>query len=167
MGKLVDFLMRNHSIEIFYFIHINLIKLFSDVFQLYFTDRDFIASRRVALEKFLQSIVIHPLLRNSLLVRQFLDPRTYSQNFQGKAQIFTSKNYRYTKRQIIETFCHIFFLDIHLQNVTMCFRGVGNFEIVKPISGVGSRLKKDYFQVCDFGSDHFIQLNVKYKRFVK
>lgn len=31
----------------------------------------------------------------------------------------------------------------------MCFRGVGNFEIVKPITGVGSRLKKDYFQVCD------------------
>ena len=40
-------------------------------------------------------------------------------------------------------------LDIHLQNVTMCFRGVGNFEIVKPITGVGSRLKKDYFQVCN------------------
>ena len=39
-------------------------------------------------------------------------------------------------------------LDIHLQNVTMCFRGVGNFEIVKRIVGVGSRLKKDYFQVA-------------------
>ena len=50
-------------------------------------DRDFIASRRVALEKFLQAIVIHPLLRNALIVRQFLDPRTYSQNFQGIGNI--------------------------------------------------------------------------------
>ena len=49
----------------------------------FYIDRDFIASRRVALEKFLQAIVIHPLLRNALIVRQFLDPRTYSQNFQG------------------------------------------------------------------------------------
>ena len=39
------------------------------------------------------------------------------------------------------------FTDIHLQNVTMCFRGIGNFEIIKPIPGVGCRIKKDYFQV--------------------
>ena len=38
-------------------------------------------------------------------------------------------------------------LDIHLQNVTMCFRGVGNFEMIKPIVDVGWRIKKDYFQV--------------------
>ena len=48
-----------------------------------FSDRDFIASRRVALERFLQTIVIHPLLRNTLVVRQFLGPQTYSQNFAG------------------------------------------------------------------------------------
>ena len=97
MGKLVDFLMRNHSIERFY-IHVNLIKLFFDVFHFYLTDRDFIASRRVALEKFLQSIVIHPLLRNSLLVRQFLDPRTYSQNFQGNGYILARDVFhRYAK----------------------------------------------------------------------
>ena len=29
----------------------------------------------------------------------------------------------------------------------MCFRGIGNFEIIKPIPGVGCRIKKDYFQV--------------------
>ena len=49
----------------------------------YFTDRDFVAARRVALERFLQIIVVHPLLRNTLIVRQFLDPHSYSQNFPG------------------------------------------------------------------------------------
>ena len=51
--------------------------------QILLSDRDFIASRRVSLERFLQSVVVHPLLRNTLVVRQFLDPQRYSQNFQG------------------------------------------------------------------------------------
>ena len=44
---------------------------------------------------------------------------------------------------------HLFYplLDIHLQNVTMCFRAAANYEIVKPIGEVGWRIKKDYFQV--------------------
>ena len=49
----------------------------------YFLDRDFIASRRVSLERFLQNIVRHTLLRNALVVRQFLDPHNYTQNFKG------------------------------------------------------------------------------------
>ena len=48
-----------------------------------FLDRDFIASRRVSLERFLQNIVKNTLLRNTLVVRQFLDPRNYTQNFKG------------------------------------------------------------------------------------
>ena len=48
-----------------------------------FVDRDFIASRRVSLERFLQNVVRHTLLRNTLVVRQFLDPRNYTQNFKG------------------------------------------------------------------------------------
>ena len=48
-----------------------------------FVDRDFIASRRVSLERFLQNIVRHTLLRNALVVRQFLDPHNYTQNFKG------------------------------------------------------------------------------------
>lgn len=59
-----------------YFCSINLWKILSP-------DRDFIASRQASLQRYVETILQHPMIRTDQAVRKFFDPQNYSQNFQG------------------------------------------------------------------------------------
>lgn len=82
-------------------------------------EREFIAERQVALQNYLNVVLMNPILASSLPVRKFLDPENYSTPFQ----------------------------ELALQHVSMALRSEVNYEIVKPVPEVGWRLRKHYFQV--------------------
>ncbi|KAK8396825.1 hypothetical protein O3P69_005059 [Scylla paramamosain] len=81
------------------------------------TDRDFINERRVALQKYMDGILANSLLAASLPVRQFLDPKNYSRNFQEEGR----------------------------QNVHMVLRAGGSHEVTEALPQCGTRVTKVYF----------------------
>ena len=46
-------------------------------------DRQFLVDRQQKLQKFLEVLLADPLLLADIRVKRFLDPRNYSDNFQG------------------------------------------------------------------------------------
>ncbi|XP_064122875.1 PX domain-containing protein kinase-like protein isoform X2 [Macrobrachium nipponense] len=81
------------------------------------TDRDFINERKAALQKYINKILSDELLAGSLPVRQFLDPKSYSRNFQEEGR----------------------------QNIQIVLRSGGSHEVTEPLPSIGTRLCKSYF----------------------
>lgn len=82
-------------------------------------DKNFIAERQSALQNYLNLILMNPILASSLGVRKFLDPQNYVLSLQ----------------------------ELALQHVSMALRSEVNYELIKPISEMGWRLRKHYFLV--------------------
>ncbi|XP_068239289.1 PX domain-containing protein kinase-like protein isoform X2 [Palaemon carinicauda] len=81
------------------------------------TDRDFINERKAALQKYIDKILSDEILAGSLHVRQFLDPKNYSRNFQEEGR----------------------------QNLQIVLRSGGSHEVTEPLPSIGTRLCKSYF----------------------
>ncbi|XP_022907290.2 PX domain-containing protein kinase-like protein [Onthophagus taurus] len=82
-------------------------------------DPKFIAERQQALQKYLNIIVMNPILVSSLPARSFIDPANYCQPFR----------------------------EIALQHVSLALRGEVGWEVVSPLTEIGWRLRKHYYHV--------------------
>ncbi|XP_054278649.1 PX domain-containing protein kinase-like protein [Macrosteles quadrilineatus] len=82
-------------------------------------DKDFIAERQAGLQRYVNYILMNPILASSLPVKRFLDPDNYSSSFHETA----------------------------LQHVSMVLRGEVDYEMVKALPDIGWRLRKHYYQV--------------------
>ncbi|XP_046387390.1 PX domain-containing protein kinase-like protein [Ischnura elegans] len=106
-------------------------------------NREFVAERKAALQKYLDVVLHNRYLSMSLAVKKFLDPEPYSLPFEETA----------------------------LQHVSMVLRGELNCQVVKPLPEIGTRLRKHYFLVsngsessspmilswCEHGPDKFLE----------
>jgi len=84
-------------------------------------DREFIIKRQKELQEFLDGVLEHPELANVMATKKFLDPNSYTINFQEMA----------------------------VQHVSMVFRSNSRFEIQKPLPEIGSRIRSVFFFVKD------------------
>lgn len=82
-------------------------------------DPDFITERQHGLQKYLNSILMNPILVSSLPARSFIDPANYCQPFGETA----------------------------LQHVSLALRGEVGWEVVGPLEEMGWRLRKHYYQI--------------------
>ncbi|CAD6238665.1 GSCOCG00008509001-RA-CDS [Cotesia congregata] len=82
-------------------------------------DVEFIAQRQIALQNYLNVVLMNPILASSLPMKHFLDPNNYA----------------------------IPLHEIALQQVSLALRSDANFEIGKPIVDMGWRLRKHYYTV--------------------
>ncbi|OAD59656.1 PX domain-containing protein kinase-like protein [Eufriesea mexicana] len=80
---------------------------------------DFIAQRQVALQNYLNNILMNPILASSLPMKKFLDPDNYTAPLH----------------------------EIALQQVSLALRSDANFEVSKAIPDMGWRLRKHYYTV--------------------
>ncbi|XP_035726201.1 PX domain-containing protein kinase-like protein isoform X1 [Vespa mandarinia] len=80
---------------------------------------DFIAQRQLALQNYLNIVLMNPILASSLPMKKFLDPDNYT------------------------TPLH----EIALQQVSLALRSDANFEVGKAIPDMGWRLRKYYYTV--------------------
>ncbi|XP_034940674.1 PX domain-containing protein kinase-like protein isoform X2 [Chelonus insularis] len=80
---------------------------------------EFIAQRQIALQKYLNVVLMNPILASSLSMKHFLDPNNYTVPLH----------------------------EIALQQVSLALRSDANFEIGKPIVDMGWRLRKHYYTV--------------------
>lgn len=108
---------------------------------------DFIAQRQIALQNYLNIVLMNPILASSLPMKKFLDPDNYTTPLHGsfyKKILFTFIFYRYIA-------CNFFvfysFLEIALQQVSLALRSDANFEVGKAIPDMGWRLRKYYYTV--------------------
>ncbi|XP_017769864.1 PREDICTED: PX domain-containing protein kinase-like protein [Nicrophorus vespilloides] len=104
---------------------------------------DFIAERQQGLQKYLNIILMNPILVSSLPARSFVDPANYCQPFSEQA----------------------------LQHVSLALRGEVGWEVVGPLPDIGWRLRKHYYQVkckslnkeelwatwADYGPDKYLE----------
>jgi len=77
---------------------------------------EFLVTRQLGLQEFMEKILSNLLLANSLPVKKFLDEENYSQNFR----------------------------ELALAHVSMCFRSEPCWEIVEPLNGIGWRFRKQH-----------------------
>ncbi|CAH1101102.1 unnamed protein product [Psylliodes chrysocephalus] len=82
-------------------------------------DPHFIGERQQALQKYLDSIFMNPILVSSLPARSFVDPANYCQPFGEFA----------------------------LQHVSLALRGEVGWEVISPINDIGWRLRKHYYDL--------------------
>ncbi|GJQ76117.1 hypothetical protein Trydic_g1865 [Trypoxylus dichotomus] len=82
-------------------------------------DPEFISERQQALQKYLNSVVMNPILVSSLPARSFIDPANYCQPFR----------------------------ELALQHVSLALRGEVGWEVVSPLTEIGWRLRKHYYHV--------------------
>ncbi|CAI9714841.1 domain-containing kinase isoform X1 [Octopus vulgaris] len=82
-------------------------------------EREFVAERQLGLQQYLNSILEYPLLASSLIVKRFLNAKSYSDNLRETA----------------------------LQHVSMIFRSEPKWEVVEPLHNLGWRLRKHYIVV--------------------
>ncbi|KAH0950162.1 hypothetical protein HN011_003199 [Eciton burchellii] len=82
-------------------------------------ERDFIAQRQIALQNYLNIVLMNPILASSLPMKKFLDPENYTAPLH----------------------------EIALQQVSLALRSDANFEVCKPIPDMGWRLRKHYYTV--------------------
>ncbi|XP_076386359.1 PX domain-containing protein kinase-like protein isoform X2 [Megachile rotundata] len=80
---------------------------------------DFIAQRQIALQNYLNNILMNPILASSLPTKKFLDPDNYTAPLH----------------------------EIALQQVSLALRSDANFEVCKAIPDMGWRLRKHYYTV--------------------
>lgn len=106
-------------------------------------ERDFIAERQQALQKYLNAVLMNPILASSLTTKKFVDPDSYC----------------------------IPFHELALQHVSLALRGEVGWEVVGPQPEIGWRLRKNYFQVkykttpkddllaswVDYGPDKYLE----------
>ncbi|XP_071454465.1 PX domain-containing protein kinase-like protein isoform X2 [Hetaerina americana] len=106
-------------------------------------NREFVAERKTALQKYLNVVLQNRYLSMSLAVKKFLDPEPYSLPFEETA----------------------------LQHVSMVLRGEVNCQIIRPLPEIGTRLRKHYFLVssgsesaspmilswCEHGPDKYLE----------
>lgn len=105
-------------------------------------EREFVAERQQGLQNYINAILNHHLLVNSLPVKRFLNPDNYTLN---------------------QT-------EIALQHVSMVFRSENKWEVIEPLPDLGWRLRKEFILVkpidqpkikeilswCDYGPDKFM-----------
>ncbi|KAK0168115.1 hypothetical protein PV327_001948 [Microctonus hyperodae] len=82
-------------------------------------DAEFIAQRQIALQHYLNVVLMNPILASSLSMKHFLDPNNYAAPLH----------------------------EIALQQVSLALRSDANYEIGKPIVDMGWRLRKHYYTV--------------------
>ncbi|KAF5292333.1 hypothetical protein FQA39_LY03367 [Lamprigera yunnana] len=80
---------------------------------------EFISERQQGLQKYLNSILMNPILVSSLPAKSFVDPANYCQPFS----------------------------ELALQHVSLALRGEVGWEVVGPLSDIGWRLRKHFYQV--------------------
>lgn len=81
---------------------------------------DFIAERRLALQNYINIILMNPILASSLPAKKFVDPESYNQPFH----------------------------DIAIQNAALCLRTEGIYTLGQSLGAIGWRLRKHYFKVA-------------------
>ncbi|XP_044264656.1 PX domain-containing protein kinase-like protein [Tribolium madens] len=82
-------------------------------------DPEFITERQQGLQKYLNSILMNPILVSSLPARSFVDPANYCQPFG----------------------------ELALQHVSLALRGEVGWEVVGPLEEMGWRLRKHYYHI--------------------
>ncbi|XP_046620842.1 PX domain-containing protein kinase-like protein isoform X1 [Neodiprion virginianus] len=80
---------------------------------------DFIAQRQLALQNYLNTVLMNPILASSLPMKKFLDPDNYTAPLH----------------------------EVALQQVSLALRSDANYEVGKPIPDMGWRLRKHYYTV--------------------
>ncbi|XP_073844562.1 PX domain-containing protein kinase-like protein [Musca autumnalis] len=80
---------------------------------------DFIAERRQALQVYINTVLMNPILASSLPAKRFVDPDSYSQSFHDQA----------------------------VQNTLLCLRSEGLWSLGTTLGAIGWRLRKHYFKV--------------------
>lgn len=79
---------------------------------------EFIAERRLALQNYLNIVLMNPILASSLPAKKFVDPESYNQSFH----------------------------DIAVQNAALCLRTEGTYALGKSLGLIGWRIRKHYFK---------------------
>ncbi|CAH0550760.1 unnamed protein product [Brassicogethes aeneus] len=79
----------------------------------------FISERQQSLQKYLNAVLMNPILVSSLPARSFVDPANYCQPFG----------------------------ELALQHVSLALRGEVGWEVSGPLTEIGWRLRKHYYQV--------------------
>lgn len=106
-------------------------------------DPEFINERQQGLQKYLNTVLMNPILVSSLPAKSFVDPANYCQPFS----------------------------EVALQHVSLALRAEVGWEVVEPLSEIGWRLRKHFYQVrykhnvkdelmaswTDYGPDKFIE----------
>ncbi|KAF5300910.1 hypothetical protein FQR65_LT09073 [Abscondita terminalis] len=82
-------------------------------------DPEFISERLQGLQKYLNNILMNPILVSSLPAKSFVDPANYCQPFS----------------------------ELALQHVSLALRGEVGWEVVGPLTEIGWRLRKHFYQV--------------------
>ncbi|GAB0093622.1 PX domain-containing protein kinase-like protein [Sergentomyia squamirostris] len=80
---------------------------------------EFIAQRRLALQEYINHVLMNPILASSLPTKKFVDPDSYSTPFH----------------------------DLALQNASLCLRADGQYALGQSLGPIGWRLRKHYFRV--------------------
>ncbi|XP_037949454.1 PX domain-containing protein kinase-like protein [Teleopsis dalmanni] len=80
---------------------------------------DFIAQRRQALQIYINTVLMNPILASSLPAKRFVDPDSYSQSFHDQA----------------------------VQNASLCLRSDGTWTLGATLGLIGWRLRKHFFKV--------------------
>uniref|UniRef100_U5EPX8 PX domain-containing protein kinase-like protein n=1 Tax=Corethrella appendiculata TaxID=1370023 RepID=U5EPX8_9DIPT len=80
---------------------------------------EFIAERLIALQEYLNQILMNPILASSLPTKKFIDPDTYTQSFH----------------------------DVALQYASMCLRTDSIYTLGLSLGPIGWRIRKHYFRV--------------------
>ncbi|ESO84344.1 hypothetical protein LOTGIDRAFT_207280 [Lottia gigantea] len=93
-------------------------------------EREFIAVRQKGLQDFLDSVLSNHFLSQSLCVKRFLDPKTYSTNFP----------------------------EVALQHVSMIFRSEPKWDVIEPLVDIGTRIRKHYIMVKPIGQPKIKQI---------
>lgn len=121
-------------------------------------EREFVAERQQGLQNLLLRILDNPMLAMSELVKKFLDPTNYSTNQIGKSTrpvstMLTAGVYQVWHFPCSQTIVHFFsptaffpkIIESALQNVSMFFRSEPHWEVVEPLSNMGTRFRKSHF----------------------
>lgn len=85
---------------------------------------EFIAERRLALQNYLNIVLMNPILASSLPAKKFVDPEQYNQSFH----------------------------DIAVQNASLCLRTEGTYTLGKSLGLIGWRIRKHHFKVTSKGN---------------
>lgn len=80
---------------------------------------EFIAKRQLALQNYINIVLMNPILASSLPAKKFVDPENYNQSFH----------------------------DIAVQNAALCLRTEGIYTLGKSMGLIGWRIRKHYFNV--------------------
>lgn len=85
---------------------------------------EFIAERRLALQNYINIVLMNPILASSLPAKKFVDPESYNQSFH----------------------------DVAVQNASLCLRTEGTYTLGKSLGLIGWRIRKHYFKVTSKGN---------------